>query len=214
MPLFMISSLNLKRVMESYSIMQIIKFETLESKLIALRDTLVLIDKDVAEIYGVETKRVNEAVKNNQGKFPDETYVIELFEDEKKYVVENFDHLSKLKYSPHVPKAFTEKGLYMLATILKSDVATQATLQIVETFAKIKELSRNINAIMKTTDKSVQKELAQKSNKILEEVIDIDDDVFDDDVEGEIIETQTKFEFNLGFAKVSRSIKKITGKKK
>lgn len=60
--------------------------------------------------------------------------------------------LNKLKYLPHMPKAFTEKGLYIIATILKSEVATSATLQIIETFAKIKELSRNINAIMKTTD--------------------------------------------------------------
>ena len=124
-------------------------------------------------------------------------------------MVENFDHLSALKYSPYTPKAFTEKGLYMIATILKSEIATNATLQIIETFAKIKELSRNINDIMKTTDEDVQKELAQRSNKILEEVIDIEDDVLVDDEDGEIIETQTKFEFNLGFAKVSRSIKKI-----
>jgi len=59
---------------------------------------------------------------------------------------------------------------------------------------------------MKTTDETVQKELAQKSNKILEDVIDIEADILED---GEIIETHTKFEFNLGFAKVSRSIKKI-----
>ncbi len=97
----------------------------------------------------------------------------------------------------------------MIATILKSEVATSATLQIIETFSKIKELSRNINAIMKTTDETVQKELVQRSNKILEEVIDIEDDVLVNDEDGEIIETQTKFEFNLGFAKVSRSIKKI-----
>ncbi len=193
--------------------MQVTKFETLESKLILLRDITILIDMDVAILYGVETKRINEAVKNNFDKFPDETYIIELAEEEKQYVVENFDHLSKIKYSPHTPKAFTEKGLYMLATILKSEVATQATLQIIETFAKIKVLSRNINAIMKTTDTSEQEELAQKSNKILEEIIDIEEDVLLDDEDGEIIETQTKFEFNLGFAKVSRSIKKIKGKK-
>lgn len=193
--------------------MQITKFEALKSKLVSLRGTLVLIDTDVAVLYGVETKRINEAVKNNITKFPNETYMIELLEDEKKYVVENFDHLSRLKYSPHTPKAFTEKGLYMLATILKSDIAIEATFQIIETFAKIKELSRNINAIMKTTDEIAQKELAQKSNRILEEVIDIDDDVLEDDEDGEIIETQTKFEFNLGFAKVSRSIKKIKGKR-
>jgi len=106
------------------------------------------------------------------------------------------------------PKVFTEKGLYMLATILKSTKATQATLMIIETFSKIRELSRNINSIMKTTDEELQKELANKSNKILEEIIEITPDVLEDD-EGEIVETTTKFEFSLGFAKVSRSIKKI-----
>lgn len=189
--------------------MNITKFETLENKLITLRDTLVLLDKDVAQLYGVETKRVNEAVKNNIDKFPNKSYILELTKEEKKQVVENFDHLSKLKYSPHLPKAFTEKGLYMLATILKSEIATQATLQIIETFAKIKELSRNINAIMKTTDETVQQELAKKSNKILEDVIDIESELLEDEQHGEIIETTTKFEFNLGFAKVSRSIKKV-----
>ena len=189
--------------------MEITKFETLESKLIKIKDTLVLIDKDIAELFQVETKRINEAVKNNKDKFPNETYLIELDKEEKKYVVENFDHLSKLKYSPHNPKVFTEKGLYMLATILKSEVATDATLQIIETFAKVKELSRNINGIMKTTDEAIQKELAQKSNKILEEIIDIEPDILEDNEDGEVIETTTKFEFNLGFAKVSRSVKKI-----
>ena len=189
--------------------MQITNFKTLEKQLIMLRGVLVLIDKDVATLYGVETKRVNEAVKNNLDKFPNDSYIIELEEDEKVYVVENFDHLSKLKYSPHTLKAFTEKGLYMLATILKSEVATQATLQIIETFAKVKELSRNINDIMKTTDEAMQKELAQKSNEILEEIIDIEEEMLQDDEDGEVIETTTKFEFNLGFAKVSKSVKKI-----
>jgi len=190
--------------------MEIMKFNTLESKLIKIRETLILLDKDVADLFQVETKRINEAVKNNKDKFPNETYLIKLEKDEKSYVVENFDHLSKLKYSPHMPKAFTEKGLYMLATILKSDVATNATLQIVETFANIRELSRNINNMMKTTDESIQQDLAQKSNQILEKIIEIDSEILEDDgVNGEVIETTTKFEFNLGFASVSRSIKKI-----
>lgn len=188
--------------------MQVTKFETLETKLIKLKNTLVLVDRDVAELFDVETKDINKAVKNNPLKFP-AGYVIELTKDEKKELVENFHRFNTLKHSTATPKAFTEKGLYMIATILKNKVATSATIQIIETFAKIKELSRNINAIMKTTDESVQKDLAQKSNKILEEVIDIEADILEDDDDDEIIETQTKFEFNLGFAKVSRSIKKI-----
>lgn len=191
--------------------MQITKFETLESKLVQLRNTLVLIDQDIAELFGVETRDVNKAVKNNPDKFPD-GYTFECTEEELEVLRGKFS-TTKFAKRRSLPKAFTEKGLYMLATILKSKVATQATIYIIETFAQVKELSRNINDIMKTTDEAVQKELAEKSNKLLEEIIDIDETILEDDEDGEIIETQTKFEFNLGFAKVSRSIKKIKGKK-
>ncbi len=187
--------------------MQITRFETLENKLIKLRNTLVLVDKDLAELFGVETRDINKAVKNNPNKFP-QGYIFELDKEEFEIMRGKFS-TAKFAKTRTLPKAFTEKGLYMIATILKSEAATSATLQIIETFAKIKELSRNINAIMKTTDEIVQKELAQKSNKILEDVIDIEDDILEDDEDGEIIETHTKFEFNLGFAKVSRSIKKV-----
>ena len=127
----------------------------------------------------------------------------------KKELVENFHRFNKLKHSTVNPKVFTEKGLYMLATIIKSKVATQTTIKIIETFAKVKELSRNINDIMKTDDENIQKNLASKSNKILEDIIEIEDEILSNDEDGEVIETTTKFEFNLGFAKVSRSIKKI-----
>ena len=186
--------------------MKVVKFETLESKLVTLRDEFVLIDKDIAELFGVETRDINKAVKNNPAKFP-QGYFYEVTKDEFDILRGKFS-TAKFAKTRTLPKVFTEKGLYMIATILKSNVATDATLQIIETFSKIKELSRNINNIMKTTDETVQKELAEKSNKILEEVIDIDDDILDDEG-GEVIETETKFEFNLGFAKVSRSIKKI-----
>lgn len=127
----------------------------------------------------------------------------------KSELVEKFHRFDRLKHSTVSPKVFTEKGLYMLATIIKSKVATQTTLKIIETFAKVKELSRNINSIMKTDNEDIQKELAIKSNKILEEIIEIEPDILADDEDGEIVETTTKFEFNLGFAKVSRSVKKI-----
>jgi hypothetical protein len=188
--------------------MNVITFEDLENKLIHYQNELVLVDSDVAQLYSVETKDINKAVKNNPEKFP-LGYIIELTQEEKTKLVENFHRFNKLKHSTVNPKIFTEKGLYMLATIIKSTAATQTTLKIIETFAKVKELSRNINNIMKIDNEDVQKELATKSNKILEEIIEINHDSLDDDEEGEIVETTTKFEFNLGFAKVSRSIKKI-----
>lgn len=103
--------------------MEIVKFEQVREKVITLRDQRVILDSDVAELYGVETRDINKSVKNNPDKFP-EGYIFELNKNEKEEVVENFHHLAKIKFSPTLPKAFAEKGLYMLATILKSDKAS------------------------------------------------------------------------------------------
>jgi len=125
-----------------------IKSLDIENKLIRYGKELVLIDSDVAILYGVTTKEVNQAVSNNIDKFPD-GYIIELSKEEKKEVVKKFDHLEKLKYSPYLPKVFTEKGLYMLATILKSEVATKTTIHIIETFSKLREFVRINDDIIK-----------------------------------------------------------------
>jgi len=188
--------------------MEIIKFEKLESKLIQIENRYVLLDKDVAELYEIEPKRLKEQLKRNIEKFPKD-YAYQLSEQEFKMMVSQNATPSKQSYGGAFPWVFTEKGLYMVATILKSKNALQATFTIIETFTKIKELSRNINDIMKTTDETIQQELAHKSNKILEEIIEIEPDILEDDEDGEVIETTTKFEFNLGFAKVSRSVKKV-----
>ena len=114
--------------------------EEVNEKIITLRGQQVIVDADVAQLYGVETRDINKAVRNNPNKFP-EGYIIELTAEEKSEVVENFHHLMDLKFSPHYPKAFTEKGLYMLATILKSPQAVETTIAIVEAYAKLRELS-------------------------------------------------------------------------
>ena len=87
-----------------------------EEKIIPLRDQQVILDCDVAELYDVETKRINEAVNNNPEKFP-EGYIWMVNEQEKNELVENFDQFEKQKHSSVLPRVFTEKGLYMLATI-------------------------------------------------------------------------------------------------
>jgi hypothetical protein len=84
-------------------------------------------------------------------KIPD-GYILQLTKKEKERVIENFDN-PKVKFSPSLPKAFTEKGLYMLATILKSPVAVQTTIAIVETFTKVRMLSQKINELAATSDK-------------------------------------------------------------
>src|SRR4030066_1692542 len=103
-----------------------IKFENLKPLIVELRRESVLLDSDVAQIYGVETRDINKAVTNNPDKFP-AGYVVELAKQEKSELVENFHRFNKLKHSTVNPKAFPEKGLYMLATILKTPQAVEAT---------------------------------------------------------------------------------------
>ena len=93
----------------------IIQSNQVEDLIITIRDERVILDSDVAMLYGVETREINQAVKNNPDKFP-EGYILSLSNDEKNEVIKIFDNLKKLKFSPTNIKAFTEKGLYMLAT--------------------------------------------------------------------------------------------------
>jgi hypothetical protein len=188
--------------------MNISKFNTLENKLIKLKNKLVLLDKDIADLYEIEPKRLKEQLKRNIEKFPID-YAYQISDEELELMVSQNATPSKKQYGGSNPWVFTEKGLYMVATILKSKNAINATFTIIETFAKIKELSRNINEIMKTEDENKQKKLALASNRILEDIIEIDSNILEDDEDGKVIETTKKFEFNLSFAKVSKSIKKI-----
>jgi len=187
-----------------------IVFESIKDKLIKYKENFVLLDSDIADIYGVATKDINKAVANNPDKFP-AGYVMQLTKDEKTEVVENFHHLEKIKYSPHLPKVFTEKALYMLATILKSKQATKATISIIETFAKIKELSKNINALENAKTPEEQKAIAQSVGEIFEDIIDIEPRV--EKIGDEIIEVENRIELNIGFVKVSRTVKSKRSKK-
>jgi hypothetical protein len=150
----------------------VVKFENLQDRIIEIRGQKVLLDADVAEIYGVETKRINEAVKNNSGKFP-YGYIIELDEKEWDGLKSKFS-TSKKGGKVKRPTAFPEKGLYMLATILKSRQAVQATLAIIETFSKMRNLSRNIQELSVVQDKADQKTLMQKSGEMIAELLDDD----------------------------------------
>lgn len=190
----------------------IAKINLVENKIVEVRGEKVLLDSDVAALYGVETKRVNEAVKNNPEKFP-EGYIFKLTKEEKSEVIEIFDNLNaasktevveifdhpKLKFSPTMPTAFTEKGLYMLATILKSERATQTTIAIVETFAKIRELSRTVAELSATGDQFAQKNLMQKSGDIMADILGGD---------LQTTGTETSMELNLAVLKFKHTIKR------
>lgn len=121
------------------------QIERVESRIIVLRGRQVIIDRDVAELYGVETKAINQAVKRNADKFPD-NYMFQLNKGEKLELVTNCDRFDLMKHSTVMPKAFTEQGLYMLATVLRSPLATQTTFAIIETFTQLRILARKIHA--------------------------------------------------------------------
>jgi len=109
--------------------MKIVKLENVGDKLLTIRGEQVLLDSDVAEIYGVEAKRINEAVKNNPAKFPD-GYILDLSDESWESLRSKISTLKEPgrgKHKKYKPKAFTERGLYMLATILKGDLAAQTT---------------------------------------------------------------------------------------
>ena len=122
----------------------IINENSIKDKIHTIRNVQVMLDKDLAELYGVETKHINQAVRNNQDKFMDDFY-FELTNNEfenlrSKNLTANF---SKTRTNP---KVFTEQGIYMLATILKSKVASQVTVYIIKTFANMRKLiSQNIS---------------------------------------------------------------------
>ena len=142
-----------------------------ERRMMKLRGQFVLLDTDVAELYGVETKRVNEAVRNNPQKFP-YGYIFELDKYEKTEVVENFDHLKKLKYSSVAPSAFTERGLYMLATILKSERAISTTIAIIDTFVRARELARTMASLQDVPEGGEQQQnLLHRTGALLSEIV-------------------------------------------
>lgn len=181
--------------------MELISFKAVKDKIIRLHDENIILDFDVATLYGVQTKEINQAVKNNPKKFP-KGYVFELDKEELKDLRSKKLTANNPK-SRVIPKAFTEKGLYMLATILKGDVATETTIAIIEAFAKLRELSRTIGELSANPDKFTQKSLMQKSGEIMA-------DLFGEDMETN--ETETEIELNFAVLKLKHTIKRKGGK--
>jgi len=172
-----------------------IYFSGIEKTIVTVKGQNVLIDSDVASIYGVLTKEVNQAVKNNPEKFPS-GYIVETDRIE---LVKNFDRFKNLKHSTAQPKAFTEKGLYMLATILKSPQATAAIIAIIEVFTKLRELSHTIAKLANVKEKPEQQSLMQRSGDIFSELV-----AADLPVSG----TETTLEINFAVMKFRHTIKR------
>ena len=137
----------------------LIPVERIENKIFLIRGHKVMLDKDLAELYGVPTKVFNQAVKRNKKRFP-ENFMFQLSNEEKNELVTNCDRFNRLKHSTVLPYAFTEHGALMSANILNSERAIEASILVVEAFVRLremvlthKELAHKLNVLEAKYDK-------------------------------------------------------------
>ena len=170
-----------------------------EDKIAVIRNQEVIADADVAYLYGVEAREVNQAVKNNLDKFPSH-YMFELSSSELR------DLKSKILISNVSPnnrkptKVFTERGLYMLATVLKGERARDITFAIIETFARVRALKRDLLDLHKEPDKRKQVEKMNRFGELLADVVMPDP---------ETVETESTLELNFLIGKLKHTVRRI-----
>ena len=180
-----------------------------QNKIVVLRGEPVILDRDVAKLYGVETKDINRALKNNPNKFPvGYTYVLtnqEVAEMRLKIlttsseVAENEQVSPRFSKSHYNPTAFTEKGLYMMATILKSAQATQTTIAIIETFTKVRYLKRELVELHQETDTTQQSERLKRFGEVISDIVMPD---------LATTETESTLELNFFIGKLKHTVKR------
>jgi len=178
-------------------------------RIVVVRQLPVILDADVAALYGVETKHVNQAVRNNCDKFPAD-YVFALTPDEVRDLRSKFltanplrSKNSTLEINPksrYAPKAFTEKGLYMLATVLKGRRAVDATFAIIETFAKVRSLKRELVEMHTESDKRKRAEKMRHFGETLTDIVMPD---------LETVETESSLELNFFIGKIKHTVRRI-----
>lgn len=137
---------------------KLVKVDHIEKYILAIRGRRVILDADLAAIYGVKTKALNQAVKRNALRFPDD-FMFQLTTEEKEKVVTNCDHLKRLKFSSSRPFVFTEHGAIMAANVLNSQEAISASVMVVRAFLRLREmlasnaeLAIKLNALEKKYD--------------------------------------------------------------
>ena len=177
----------------------LISYNEVENKIATIRKLQVIADADVAELYGVDTKAVNQAVRNNPDKFPSD-YMFELTKSELSILRSKILTTNVSVKSRSATKVFTEKGLYMLATILRSERATAATFAIIETFAKVRELKRELVELHKETNKAVQEKKMQHFGEVLTDIVMPD---------LQTAETESSLEINFIIGKIKHTVKRV-----
>ena len=130
----------------------------IESQIFVFRDSQVMLDRDLAEMYRVETKVLNQAVKRNIERFPKQ-FRFQLTDSEKAQLVTNCDRFKSLKHSSTNPFAFTEQGVAMLSAVLRSDVAVKVSIQIINAFVEMRKLIANHSGLLQRMDGIERKQL-------------------------------------------------------
>lgn len=130
----------------------------IESRIFVFRDSQVMLDRDLAEMYQVETKVLNQAVKRNIERFPKQ-FRFQLTDNEKMELVTNCDRFESLKHSSVNPYAFTEQGVAMLSAVLRSDVAVKVSIQIINAFVEMRKLIANHSGLLQRMDGIERKQL-------------------------------------------------------
>lgn len=145
----------------------IISQKEIESRIFVFRDSQVMLDRDLAEMYQVETKVLNQAVKRNLERFPKQ-FRFQLSDNEKMELVTNCDRFESLKHSSTNPFAFTEQGVAMLSAVLRSDVAVKMSIQIINAFVEMRKLIANHSGLLQRMDGIERKQLEtdQKFEKV------------------------------------------------
>ena len=177
-----------------------LSMKDVEDRIAVIRNQEVIADADVAFLYGVETREVNQAVKNNPDKFP-ANYMFELTPNElrdlkSKILISKVSKNSRRSST----KAFTERGLYMLATILKGERARNVTFTIIETFFKVRSLKRELLALHNETDKEKQKTKIQHFGEVLSDIVMPD---------LQTQETESSLEINFFIGKIKHTVKRV-----
>jgi hypothetical protein len=147
--------------------------DNIEDRIYTIRGMQVMVDKDLAELYGVETKHINQAVKRNLKRFPDD-FTFQLTDEEKKQLVTNCDRFKNIKYSSNNPFAFTEQGVSMLSAVLRSDIAIDISVKIIRAFVHMRKFIAANNAVFDRFER-IESRISihdEKFNKIFKAIED------------------------------------------
>ena len=176
----------------------LITYPEVQEKIVVIRGMEVIADADVAALYGVQTREINQAVGNNPDKFPS-SFCFVLENNEIQYLRSNVLTTKVSRKSRTPTNVFTEKGLYMLATILKSKRAKDVTFAIIETFAQVQNIKKELVDLHQEQDPQKQSEKIKHFGEVLSDIVMPD---------LQTTETESTLEINFVVGKLKHTVKR------